>query len=209
MAIARALQKWFSPKKFHPSPADNRALPAVAALCSLGFLIPLCLVGCNALYADASGFRVIDMPTKDNGYFQMRQSQVIETEQEFEAFVQHVEILKGWANQPGFLKALRDANLDFTRESLVLILLDEPNGSNIVKLATPQRYGDKLVCVVQRRLPLSIHNDGASHCFGVAVEKGKIKQVEVWAETHTDVWADQPAKPVVKDLREVLVLNAK
>ena len=87
MTVAKAFQKCSSPKKFHPSPVGSRGLLAAIAMCSLGFLILLCLVGCNALYAEASGFRVIDMPTKDNGYGRLRESQVIETEAEFEAFV--------------------------------------------------------------------------------------------------------------------------
>ena len=186
---------------------------------TVSFFFLLCLVGCNA-QTDGNGFRVIDVPAKEPGtlgepgYGRFR-SQVIDTQEEFDRFVKQIEAQTGWRDQASFLKALRDANLDLTRESLVLIRHWEPSNATTATLATPRREGDKLVCEVHSHVPLSVMWIAVCHCFAVAVDKARVKQVEVWAVIFAQQWPqlnqgevwvreESSDKP-----REVLLVNAK
>lgn len=153
-------------------------------------ILALCAVG-QALAQDKKDFRRVDVPTEEHGYNGFK-SQVIDSEQKLNAFIKQVEGESGWNNRASFLKALADAKIDFTNETLVLIRQAEGSGSNRVSFAPPELKGDKLVCVIHREVSQIGTADMAYYCFAVAVIKGKAKEAEVWVNTKGTPKADKP-----------------
>lgn len=142
------------------------------------FLLPVIAMAESA-EQDKKGFRLVNVPAREHGYGNFK-SQVIDSQDKFDAFIKQVEKQQGWNNRDAFLKALSGAKLDFAKESLVLIRKTEGSGSNKVSLATPELKDDKLVCVINREVAGIGTADIADYCFAVAVDKGKAKEAEVW-----------------------------
>lgn len=155
-------------------------------------ILALCAVG-QALAQDKKDFRRVDVPTEEHGYNSFK-SQVIDSEQKLNAFIKQVEGQSGWNNRASFLKALADAKIDFTNETLVLIRQTEGSSGIRVSFLAPELKGDKLVCVIRREVPQGVMTaDMAYHCFAVAVTKGKAKTAEVWVNTKGTPKANKPA----------------
>jgi len=141
-------------------------------------------------------FRVVDIPRSENGYHNF-QSQVLDSQEQFDAFVYLVGMQGGWNDRARFLKTLRDAKTDFAKESLVLVRHTEGSDSVRVSLDGLALWNVTLTCVIRREIPVMLTDMLACYCFAVAVEKGKVKQVEsLWKVTQTE------AKP-----REVLPIT--
>lgn len=170
----------------------------------LTLLTALCLLPVIALaqgpVRDKKGYFVINLPDREVGYGNFK-SQVIDSQTKFDDFVRQVEEQKSWNNRAGFLKALRNAKVDFKHEILVLIRQTEGSVSTRVSLAAPELKDDKLVCVVQREDPRMGVTLLAEYCFAVAIDRGKAKEVEVWVSTK--------GEPNLARVHEVLKLPAK
>jgi hypothetical protein len=138
------------------------------------------IVSSQAFAQDVKGFRRIDIPEEEHGY-QHFESLVIDSREQFDAFVKQIEMQSAWNDREGFLKAIRDAKVNFARESLVLIRQTEGSASIKLELHTDELRDDKLVLRIQR---LSPSGSGISvvafYCFALAVDKDWVKQVEVW-----------------------------
>src|SRR5262245_52778549 len=118
-------------------------------LLAILFLLPVIAMA-ESSEQDKS-FRLVNVPAREHGYGNFK-SQVIDSQEKFDAFIKQVEKQQGWNNRDGFLKALSGAKLDFAKEALVLIRKTEGSGSNKVSLATPELKDDKLVCVINREV---------------------------------------------------------
>lgn len=154
------------------------------------------LLFCAVSHAPAQenpGFRLVNVPQREHGYHSF-DSQVIDSQRKFDDFIKQVENQGAWNNRPAFLKALTDAKLDFTKESLVLLRHTEGSGSNAVSLAPPELKDDSLICEIQRAVPQIGTADMAYHCFAVAVEKGKAKVAEVWLSTKGAAKGNKPRR---------------
>ena len=143
---------------------------------TISFLLLLAVPQVSA--EDVMGFRVIDVPKEEHGY-QFFESQVIGSQEQFDTFIKQVEAQEYWNNRDGFLKALGEAKVDFASESLVLIRHTEGSGSTQVSSPECQLQGEKLACKIQRISPEVGTADVAFYCFGLVVQKDKVKQVEV------------------------------
>ena len=124
-------------------------------------------------------FRVLGVPAQEHGYGNFK-SQVIASQNQFDAFVKLMKTQSGWNERDRFLKVLSEAKLDFANELLVLIRQTEGSSSIRVTFGVPELRGDRLVCPIHREVPRAGDLDMAYYCFAVAVKKGKAKQVEVW-----------------------------
>lgn len=148
-------------------------------------------------YPAVNPVRVLAVPVVEHGYHNFA-SQVIDSRVQFEAFKQAVEGESGWNNRATFLQVLDQAALDFDRESLVLIRqLDGPGGMG-VSFAAPWLWGDTLYCCV-RVTRNCTNRDHAARCFAVAVDKRKVRRVEVRVK---DGFMD-----LMGELRETLVVG--
>lgn len=128
---------------------------------------------------NARGFRVLDIPKEEDGY-QFLESQVFGSHEQFDIFLKNVESQEYWNNKADFLKVMEKAKVDFSNEALVLIRHTEGSGSTQVSFPECQLQGEKLVCKIQRISPEAGTADMAFYCFGLIVEKGEVKQIEIW-----------------------------
>ncbi|MBA3514125.1 MAG: hypothetical protein H0T77_07115 [Pyrinomonadaceae bacterium] len=91
---------------------------------------------------------------------------------------------KFWNNRKEFEDALRNANLDFTKEALVLLRHTEGSGSVQVTFETPILQDRILLCEIRGKpIPPGYLGtaDMADYCLAVAVSKSHISQVELQA----------------------------
>src|SRR4051812_26064263 len=104
---------------------------AAVVVVALGVLV---LLGSSSVAQDAKGVRRIAIPHREHGYGEIK-SQVIDTQEQFDAFLKKIEKQEGWNKRDEFLNAVKKAKIDFTAEALVLIRQTEGSGSNQVKFA--------------------------------------------------------------------------
>lgn len=148
-------------------------------------------------YPAVNSVRVLAVPVKENGYHNFA-SQVIDSRAQFDMFKQTAEGESGWNNRATFLQVLDQAAIDFDRESLVLIRqLDGPGGMG-VSLASPWLWGDTLYCCV-RVTRNCTNRDHKARCFAVAVDKRKVRRVEVRVK--------EGFFGLIGELRETLVVD--
>ncbi|CAN5569015.1 hypothetical protein BH20ACI3_BH20ACI3_03860 [soil metagenome] len=91
---------------------------------------------------------------------------------------------KFWNNRKEFEDALRNANLDFTKEALVLLRHTEGSGSVQVTFETPILQDRILVCEIRGKpIPPGYLGtaDMADYSLALAVSKSHISQVELQA----------------------------
>lgn len=138
----------------------------------------LALVGYFSVAQDAKGVRRIPIPHREHGYGNFK-SQVLNTQEQFDAFLKMVEKQSGWNNRAAFLEAMQKAKLDFASEALVLVRQTEGSGSNVVTFAPSELKGDKLVCTIERKVAEIGTADLADYCLALAVPKQQVAQVEV------------------------------
>ncbi len=153
----------------------------------------------SAVALEAKPFRLVGIPGREHGYDNLK-TRVIGSQKELDALIQAVEKQAGWNDRAAFLKGLAAARLNFDSEALVLIRQTEGSGSNKVSLA-PEIKGDRLLATIQRQVAPIGTDDIANYCFAVAVERGQVKQVEVWVERQG---GPKPEKP-----RDVLAIAGK
>jgi hypothetical protein len=131
-------------------------------------------------------FRVVDIPTREHGYGNFK-TQVISSQEQLDAFLKASVGGLGWNNREGFLKGLKGAKIDFTKEALVLLRQTEGSGSNKVTLLPPELKGDTLVCRLKREVPEVGTADIADHCFALAVSRGRVAAVRYEVQGHKGV----------------------
>ena len=128
--------------------------------------------------ATSKMYRQILIPKRDSlrGSFdagsQLFNSMVITSKEKFD------KILERIGNQESVLKEL---NCDFTVDALVLLRYTEMTGSSTkVSLAEPifNPKNKTLLCKIQREFPRIGTKDIAFHCFGLVVDKSKVKTVQ-------------------------------
>jgi hypothetical protein len=128
---------------------------------------------------NARAARVLSVPPREHGYDQFK-SQVISSQKELDAFTDLVKGQKFWNNKDGFLKGLADAKVDFSKECLVLLRHEEGSGGTRIAFAVPELKDDRLLCTIRQEGPQGETADMAYYCYALAVEKDKVKRIEVW-----------------------------
>jgi hypothetical protein len=123
-------------------------------------------------------FRVIPILNKENGYGNF-ESIAFNTKTEFESFLAGTSKQPGWNSRQAFVDALQNANIDFTREALVLLRHSEVSGSVRVTFETPTLVDRKLVCKVRGKAVTGGTMDMAYYCFAVVVSRAVISELEL------------------------------
>ena len=125
-------------------------------------------------------FRII--PIRERGGYSNFESIVLMSQDDLDSFLTDTSTQVGRTNRQEFEDALRNANLDFTREALVLLRHTESSGSVQVVFETPILQDRKLLCEIRGK-PLQGGGtaDMAYYCFAVAVSKSAVDQVELQA----------------------------
>ncbi len=121
-------------------------------------------------------FRQIPVPVKENGYASFS-SQAITTQPEFDKFTKSVEAAQFFNDKETFLSKLRSANIEFGKESLILLRHDEGSGSTQVKFNPPQLKDKQLFCKLERKPAQMGTADMAYYCYAVAVNKASVKDI--------------------------------
>ncbi len=121
-------------------------------------------------------FRQIQIPERENGY-SIFDSQSITTKPEFEKFVKSIEDADNFNNKDAFLSTLRNAKIEFGKDSLVLLRHSEGSGSTKVTLNPPQLKNKQLICKLERKAAQIGTADMAYYCYAFAVSKSAIKEV--------------------------------
>ena len=131
----------------------------------------------------AQSFRVIPIPTRENGYGNF-ESIVFMSKKDLDSFLTNTSTQIGWNNRQGFLDALLNAKVDFSKEALVLLRHTEGSGSTKVTLEAPVLQGRTLVSEIEGKpFPPGYGgtDDIAYYCFAIAVSKAHVSQVELRA----------------------------
>jgi hypothetical protein len=139
-------------------------------------------------------FRKIDIPPREHGYSSF-DSQVIDNQATYEAFVATVRQQDSWNDKAAFLQALTDAKLNFDREALVLLRHTEGSGSIQVKLEKLTAKAKRLSCSIARQVPEIRTADMAYYCFALVVDKSGITEVELKVGDRRNVLSIPAAKP--------------
>jgi hypothetical protein len=121
-------------------------------------------------------FRVLEIPAREHGYGNFK-TQVITSQEQFDAFLKESAGPLNWNNRAGFLEGIKKAKIDFTREALVLLRDTEGSGSNKVTLLSPIIKGKTLTCQLERIVPPIGTGDIADYCFALVVDRNKISEV--------------------------------
>jgi hypothetical protein len=134
----------------------------------------------DARAVEAAAVRVIPIPREEHGYSNF-ETTVITSHAELDAFLKKGADGEqmGWNDRAGFEKALADANVEFERETLVLLRHTEGSGSVRVDFRAPQVKGRRIICRIDRDVPEMGTADMAFYCFALAVPKAVITELEV------------------------------
>ena len=108
------------------------------------------------------------------------------SQKDLDSFLTNTAVQIGWNTRQRheFKDALLNANLDFSKEALVLLRHTERSGSVQVTFETPVLKDRSLVCEIRGRPILPGYGgtgDVAYYCFAVAVSKAHVSQVELQA----------------------------
>ncbi len=126
-------------------------------------------------------FRIVPILPRENGYSNFA-SVAFTTKEQFESFISKTPAQIGWNNRREFENALREANIDFSREALILLRHTESSGSVAVTFDPPILKDSKLICKIHGKAVVGMATgDMADYCFAVVVSKSAVTQVELQA----------------------------
>jgi hypothetical protein len=124
-------------------------------------------------------FRIIDIPKRDIGYSYL-DSMVINSREDFAAFLREILEQLYWNNKQVFAGALLSAQVNFDQEALVLLRHDEGSGSVQVSFETPVLQEKTLLCEIRGKLLTGGGTfDMANYCYALVVSKSLVNQVQV------------------------------
>ncbi|HYW69749.1 MAG TPA: hypothetical protein VE961_01865, partial [Pyrinomonadaceae bacterium] len=124
-------------------------------------------------------FRVIPIPQREDGYDNF-ESIAFNTKAEFESFLTGAAPQIGRTHPQAFIAELKKADIDFTREALVLLRHTESSGSVQVTFETPTLADRKLICQIRGKPVNGIGTgDMAYYCFAVVVSRALVGEVEL------------------------------
>ena len=128
-------------------------------------------------------FRTIDILKRENGYGNF-ESIAFTSQKDLDSFIKKVALQPGWNHKREFIDALNNANVDFSKEALVLLRHTEGSGSVKVAFETPVLKGKNLICeIAGTPIPPGFGGTGdmAYYCMAVVVSKAQVSQVEFHA----------------------------
>lgn len=122
----------------------------------------------------------LPIPKEEHGYSNF-ESMVIATRDESNTFLATVSGGQdmGWNRRADFEKQIAQANLDFSKETLVLLRHTEGSGSIQISFRPPTVTGKRVMCHIDRIEPDFGTDDMAYYCFALAVDKAQIEEVEL------------------------------
>jgi hypothetical protein len=138
---------------------------------------------------EITAFRSIAIPDGDISYRTFN-PQVIESQAEMDRFLERpIGVFQpgpdgefyplSWRENPAFMQAIQEANIDFDREALVLLQHTVSSGGIDVTLDTPQLQGEALISTIR----VSRFTGGTAafetYGFALAVSKAAVKEVRV------------------------------
>ncbi len=123
-------------------------------------------------------FRRIPIPEREHGYSGF-ESVMIRSQAELDRFLRKIRGQDGWNNRTGFEEAIEKAELDFTKEVLVLLRHTESSGSVQVTFEEPKLRDGTLSWNIAREVPFMGTHDMAYYGFALAVSKANVEKVEL------------------------------
>jgi hypothetical protein len=121
----------------------------------------------------------IPLPEKEAGYRQF-ESTVLASEEEFKAFFDKAAKQKNWSHVGDFIAPLKNGNIDFQSDCLLLVRSTVGSGSIKVSLVEPRIVDDELVCQIEWKRPRGgLTQDVIFRCYALIVPKGIAKQVRI------------------------------
>lgn len=124
-------------------------------------------------------FRVIDIPMCAHPYSRFP-STVVRTKVQYETFLKELKDGDPLNLGKKFTEALKKSDVDFEKETLVLLRHDEPSTSTKVRFETPALKERVLTCIIKIEQPKYGHTDClAFWCLAVIVDKTHVKWVEL------------------------------
>lgn len=137
----------------------------------------------QATNKSTQAFRMIPIPKKETGYNNFA-SIAFTSKNDLDSFLKETTTQMGWNQRQVFEDALRNANVDFSKEALVLLRHTEGSGTVRVTFETPVLHGRNLVCEIRgKAIPpgYGATADMAYYCFALVVSKDQVDQVELQA----------------------------
>ena len=128
--------------------------------------------------AGEKAFRTVPIPAREHGYSGV-ESRVIGSQAELDGFLKEIRARGAWNKREKFEKAIADAKLDFSKESLVLLRYTEGSGSTVVTMEKPKLSDGTLGCDITRKTAGIGTTDMAYYCYAFAVKKNEVKEVEL------------------------------
>jgi len=86
----------------------------------------------------------IPIALKDKGYKHLT-TQVIKTKEDYNKFLNKIEKEKGWEKKKNFLEVLKEADINFQDENLVLFAFEEDKSVVVVVVDAPISKGDDII----------------------------------------------------------------
>jgi hypothetical protein len=146
-------------------------------------LVVLGLVGIGwavlPFYLAWGAVRTIDMPPREAGYRSFG-TQIIRSQHDLDALMKTAAAGKNWNNWSAFDKAIANANVDFSHQSLLLIRHTECAQAIMVRLGATSLWSQKLTCRIRTLVPKRCDCDETHYCFGLVVENEHVEEVEIW-----------------------------
>ncbi len=142
------------------------------ALFALLFVFAGCNVPMPISFGSSSSIKQLKLPTFDSGYANL-QTRVIETKQEYKAFLSDIDSQSGWDKKVAFGINIGKQQVDFSRNNLMIYRH---------YTASPSVVGTKLISSDEKNATIEIikksdsSKGGKYHAFFYEVSK-KIKQV--------------------------------
>jgi hypothetical protein len=166
---------------FHHSPSKGAYEMKIILWCLLLLAISFPLG--QSTIESGQAFRVIPIPKKENGYGGF-ETIAFMSKSDLDRFLKETATQIGWNHRKEFEDALRNANVDFSKEALVLLRHTEGSGSVRVAFEPPVLQGRNLICeILGKPIPPGYGGtaDMAYYCFAVAVSKAQVSQVKLEA----------------------------
>src|SRR5688572_20898458 len=122
-------------------------------------------------------FRTVNIPAREYGYTHF-ESIALLSKSDLDSLLKKTSA-RPWNHRREFVDGLVNANVDFSKEALVLLRHTERSGSVNVEFKTPVLQGRNLVCeIAGKPIPDGFGGTGdmAEYCFAVVVSKAHVSQ---------------------------------
>jgi hypothetical protein len=112
----------------------------------------------------------IAIPVRENGYSHF-ETQVISSHQALSSFLKELKLQDGWNQRKNFLESLEIANIDFSKENLLLYRITEASGSTVLAVDKPTGDAKHILIKIGRDKPQTNTSDMAYYTLAYKIAK--------------------------------------